>query len=78
MWKQSIKESVKAAGKLLPGQKQILNYYADYPEVNQTTTINRKRLKQHQKEVKREEENKKSQSSNNISKQNEECDQQTE
>ena len=55
LWKQTIKESVQAATKLLPGQKQLLEYYKTETDKTPTTTVNRERLKQQEKEVRRKE-----------------------
>ena len=49
LWKQTIKESVQAATKILPGQKQLLEYYKTESDKTPTTTINRGRLKQQEK-----------------------------
>ena len=55
LWKKSIKESIKTAAKLLPGKENILRYYTTESEETPTTTINRERVQQHQKEVKKRE-----------------------
>ena len=55
VWKQSIKASVKAAAKILPGQANMLRYYTTESNETPTTKINRERVQQHQKEVKQRE-----------------------
>ena len=55
VWKQSIKASVKAAAKILPGQANMLRYYTTESNETPTTKINRERVQQHQKEVKKRE-----------------------